>query len=145
MDFQTALAAYNDKINKAIGSKKISIKLINDLYEGLEYLFAKDIVTTLRKVGVVQAINSRQEYLADYWESIHDYSFNPEGNIIRVAFTNGEVVTAKLGSLRSITVNTVNISETHPLFLLAMGYLSVNALETICLAKVCERHLDQDI
>lgn len=145
MDFEQALSAYNRKITSAIAEKKASIRLINDLYESLEYIFAKEIVAALKKIGVVQSINAKQEYLADHWESIHDHSFDPSMKYIVVTFNNGEVVKAKVGSLKSITVNTVNISETHPLFLLAMGYLSINAFETVCLARVCEAHLDQEI
>lgn len=145
MGFQESLNVYNKKVVKAIASRTMTYELLEELYGDLEGLFQKEVMSSLKEVGVLQKINQRQKYLSDYWDQISDYDLNLKGGYVIVQLDNGDNIKARLGSLRKIVSETMDLSETHKLFFLTMGYLYVNAIDSVCISRAIEARMDEEV
>lgn len=145
MDFQTSLNVYNRTIIKSIAARQMSFELLETLYESMETIFSKEVKTLLDEKGVTRRVTSYQDFLSDHWDTVVDYSLDPKANVIRVLMNNGDVIEAKLGSLRSIVKQVFEMSERDPAFFLVMGYLHASCLESVCLAKAIENRMDMEI
>lgn len=145
MNFATSVQVYNRDILKRIAGKTLTFEELEDKFAALENYFQKDILEYLTKFGFPALIQARQATLSDHFQNIDDFDLSIKNNYLQISMNNGEIIRAKPGSLRRIIINEFNIKETHPAFLLLMGYVYVNCLDSFCICRAIEAHLDEEL
>jgi len=145
VSFKESLNVYNRALVEAIVSKAMTFEYLEDMYGSIESLYRNEIFSALKAAGVLQKINQRQSFLSEHWVRISDYDLNLKSGYVAIQLNNGSNIKHRVGSLRKLTSETMSLPENHKLFLLAMGYLYVNAIDSICISRAFEAYLDEEI
>lgn len=145
MDFTSSFNIYNKEIFRRIADKTLSFEKLEERFNALENRYHKEIHEIFDKNGFSKIMRARQTTLSDYFQNIDEYTFSIKDNLLLISMNNGEIIRTKPGSLRRIIINEFEILETHPYFLLLMGYVYTNCLESLCICRAIEAHLDMEI
>ena len=140
MNFETSLGIYKKKIIRDIASKNFTFDKLEEMYVSLESSYKEEITKALTKDGFMKRIERRQREFSEHIQNIADYTVSIPHQILSITLSNGVIISAIPGTLRKVIINEFDIDSTHPLFLLLMGYVHTNCLDSVLLMRAIDRN-----